>query len=71
MERIKIEDYEYVVCGQNGIILTDENGTYATDIKKAKVFPTMGEAMRVCIKCNYETPFFKVVPVVKGTLPTA
>lgn len=67
----KIEDFVFIVCGNNGLILTQEEGTYTTDINKARTFPTMGDAMRTCVKCNYETPFFKVVPIAKGTIQTS
>lgn len=54
----------YIVGDEKGLFLSmNENEETTNDVNSAKVFSTIGDAIRACIEYNKETYTFKVIPL--------
>lgn len=54
----------YIVGDEKGLFLSmNENEVTTNDVNNAKVFSTIGDAIRACIEYNKETYTFKVIPL--------
>lgn len=54
----------YLVGDTNGTFISKEDGVKTTsDLNKAQVFNTIGDAMRACVEYNKNAVTFKVIPI--------